>query len=105
MKRDGRVAAIQPLWRRVQQMKSFTGDPSDDLGVYSSPGPAFANGEKMTGSGYRLQNCLGIERLNSSQINNLDIDSCFFELGSRSQSIVKRGSVRDYGKIFSGAAA
>src|ERR1700747_444916 len=105
MKRDGRVTTVQPLWRRVEQMKSFTGDTSDDLCVYSSPGPAFANGKKMTGSGHRLQNRLGIKRLDCSQIYNLDIDSFLFELGSRSQSIVKRGSISDDGQISSGTAA
>ena len=58
-------------------MKSFAGDAGDDLGIDSSPWPAFADAKEMTCPGHRLQNGLGIEWLDCSQINDLDIDSFF----------------------------
>ena len=72
-------------------MKSFAGDASDDLGIDSSPGPAFAYAKQMACPCDRLQDGVGIEWLNRSQINDLDIDSFFLELASCCQGIVQSG--------------
>src|ERR1700733_5344637 len=86
-------------------MKSFAGDAGDDLGIDSSPWPAFADAKEMTCPGHRLQNGLGIEWLDCSQINDLDIDSFFFELASRCHGIVQNGRISDHREILSGTAA